>query len=112
MNNLRERRSHRGGSPKYLDNCTVNKKDENNEKKVIQASCNFIGNKDERNDWSQDSIKIKRRRAQGGCQGTKHRRKTWPAAKSHGEPQAGFDPWMSEWGNPAGAMPSHRMMNT
>ena len=24
MNNLRERRSHRGESPKYLDNCTVN----------------------------------------------------------------------------------------
>ena len=24
MRNLRERRSHRGESPKYLDNCTVN----------------------------------------------------------------------------------------
>ena len=27
----------------YLDNCTLKNKDENNEiKKVIQASCNFI----------------------------------------------------------------------
>ena len=36
--------------------------------------------------------KIKLIRAQGGCPGTKRRRKTWQAAKSHGEPQAGIDP--------------------
>ena len=44
--------------------------------------------------------KIKLQRAQGGCPGTIRRRRTWQAAKSHGEPQAGFDPWISEWGNP------------
>ena len=50
---------------------------------------------------SQDDEKIKRTRAQGGCQGTKRRRRTWQAAKSKGEPQAGIDPLISEWGNPA-----------
>ena len=50
--------------------------------------------------WSQDK-KIKRRRAQGGCQGTKRRRRTRPAAKSCGESQADIDPQISEWGNPA-----------
>ena len=54
---------------------------------------------------------IKLQRAQGGCLGTKSRRRTWPAAKSHGEPQAGFDPWISEWGNPAEVMLRHRKMN-
>ena len=48
---------------------------------------------------------IKRTRAQGGCQGTKRRRRTWQAAKSKGEPQAGIDPLISEWGNPAGRRP-------
>ena len=51
--------------------------------------------------------KIKLIRAQGGCQGTIRRRRTWQAAKSHGEPQAGFDPWISEWGNPAEVMFRH-----
>ena len=55
--------------------------------------------------------KIKRIRAQGGCQGTDCRRRTWQAAKSLGEPQAGIDPRISEWGNPAGVMPGHRGMN-
>ena len=32
---------------------------------------------------------IKLTRAQGGCLGTKSRRRTWQAAKSHDEPQAG-----------------------
>ena len=50
---------------------------------------------------------IKLIRAQGGCLGTERRRKTRQAAKSHGEPQAGFEPWMSEWGNPAEAMLRH-----
>ena len=45
--------------------------------------------------------KIKRRRAQGGCQGTIRRRRTWQAAKSDGELQASIDPSISEWGNPA-----------
>ena len=51
--------------------------------------------------------KIKLIRAQGGCQGTIRRRRTWQAAKSHGEPQAGNEPWISEWGNPAGVMSRH-----
>ena len=51
--------------------------------------------------------KVKRTRAQGGCQGTIRRRRTWQAAKSHGEPQAGNEPWISEWGNPAGVMSRH-----
>ena len=46
-------------------------------------------------------------RAYGGCLGAKSRRRTQQAAKSHGEPQAGIDPWISEWGNPAGVMPCH-----
>ena len=36
--------------------------------------------------------KIKLIRAQGGCQGTKHRRRTWQAAKSNGESQADIEP--------------------
>ena len=36
--------------------------------------------------------KIKLHRAQGGCPGTIRRRRTWQAAKSYGEPQAGIDP--------------------
>ncbi len=36
--------------------------------------------------------KIKLLRAQGGCPGTIRRRRTWQAAKSYGEPQAGTDP--------------------
>jgi hypothetical protein len=56
-----------------------------------------IGKK--RNNWSQDGYhengtsdeKIKRTRAQGGCPGTIRRRRTWQAAKSYEEPQAGID---------------------
>ena len=46
------------------------------------------------NNWSQDESdeKIKLIRAQGGCPGTIRRRRSWQAAKSYGEPQAGFDP--------------------
>ena len=36
--------------------------------------------------------KIKLQRAQGGCPGTIRRRRTWQAAISYGEPQAGIDP--------------------
>lgn len=45
--------------------------------------------------------KVKRVRAQGGCLGTRSRRRTWQAAKSPGEEQTSIDPGMSEWGNPA-----------
>ena len=47
-------------------------------------------------------------RAHGGCLGAGRRGRTWQAARSRGEPHAGCDPRMSEWGNPAGVMPRHR----
>ena len=40
-----------------------------------------------------------------GCLGTYGRRKTQQAAKRRGEPQAGIDPRISEWGNPTEAVP-------
>src|SRR5512138_2245218 len=43
---------------------------------------------------------VKLRRAHGGCLGSQRRRRTWTAAKSFGEPLTGFDPEISEWGNP------------
>ena len=59
----------------------------------------FLRNKEENLTYEVDQLvsgssdeKIKLIRAQGGCPGTKRRRKTWQAAKSHGEPQAGIDP--------------------
>ncbi len=45
--------------------------------------------------------KLNDKRAFGGCLGTRRRRRTWHAAKSLGEPRAGFDPRISEWGNPS-----------
>jgi hypothetical protein len=54
--------------------------------------------------------KVKILRAYGGCLGAKSRRRTWSTAKSFGEPQAGFDPEISEWGNPAGVISRHRMV--
>ena len=45
--------------------------------------------------------KVKLIRAQGGCLGTKSRRKTWQAAISCGKEQISNDPQISEWGNPA-----------
>ena len=47
-------------------------------------------------------------RADGGCLGFRRRRRTWQAAKRRGDPQAGIDPRMSEWGNPAGRRPVTR----
>jgi hypothetical protein len=46
-------------------------------------------------------------RAHGGCLGAGRRGRTWQAAISQGEPHAGCDPWMSEWGNPAGVVTRH-----
>ena len=48
--------------------------------------------------------KVKLLRAYGGCLGVSRRRRTRQAAKSHDEPQAGNDSWISEWGNPAGVV--------
>jgi hypothetical protein len=44
---------------------------------------------------------VKQKQADGGCLGDKSRRRTWHTAKSVGEPCAGFEPTISEWGNPA-----------
>ena len=41
-------------------------------------------------------------RAHDGCLGGGWRRRTRQAAIFHGEAQAARDPWVSEWGNPAG----------
>ena len=55
---------------------------------------------------------VKLLRVYDGCLGTNRRRRTWQAAKSFGESQADYDPEMSEWGNPAGVMFSHHILNT
>ena len=57
--------------------------------------------------FPEKGTEIKQVRAQGGCLGTDWRRRTWQAAISRGELHASFDPWISEWGNPAGVMPGH-----
>ena len=46
-----------------------------------------------------DRKMVKIGRAHGGCLGAVGRRRTWLAAKSLGEPQAGVEPGISEWGN-------------
>ena len=75
---------------------------EEDEKEVLKDQLQEKVKKDRRIVTKSQERKIKRTRAQGGCQGTKRRRRTWQAAKSKGEPQAGIDPLISEWGNPAG----------
>ncbi len=54
----------------------------------------------------------KLRRVQGGCLGTKRRRRTRLPAKCLGELEASDDPGISEWGNPPGVMPRHSRLNT
>ena len=53
----------------------------------------------------------KRIRAHDGCLGIGRRRRTRKTATSFGEPSTGFDPEVSEWGNPAGVKSRHRRMN-
>ena len=65
----------------------------------------------ERDALLQRPSEVKIIRAYGGCLGAKSRRRTRSTAKSFGEPQAGFDPEISEWGNPAGAISRHPMVN-
>ena len=48
---------------------------------------------------------VKLLRAHGGCLGVERRRRAWLAAKSFGEPQAGVDPEIPEWGNPTRVIP-------
>jgi hypothetical protein len=52
-------------------------------------------------------LAVKLLRAHGECLGARRRRRTWLAAKSSGKSQAGVDPEMSEWGNPAGVISRH-----
>ena len=54
----------------------------------------------------------KRIRAHDGCLGIMRRRRTRKAAISRGEPSTGFDPQVSEWGNPAAFIGGHPGMNT
>ena len=82
----------------HLDNCTKN------DSKIRPVAKRSIGKGHSTgvtdnilnvtNNWSQDESdeKIKLIRAQGGCPGTIRRRRSWQAAKSYGEPQAGIDP--------------------
>ena len=51
-----------------------------------------------------DKLVVKLLRALGGCLGVRRRRRTWLAAISCAEPQAGVDAQMSEWGNPLRVM--------
>ena len=57
-------------------------------------------------------LMVKLLRADGGCLGIGRRRRTWKAAISFGEPLTGFDPEISEWGNPAGVIPGYHTLNT
>ena len=53
----------------------------------------------------------KRIRAHDGCLGIRRLRRTRKTATSSGEPSTGFDPEVSEWGNPAALTGGHRWMN-
>ena len=44
---------------------------------------------------------VKKRSANGGCLGSKRRRRTWNPAKSFDELETSDELKMSEWGNPA-----------
>ena len=50
---------------------------------------------------------VKLLRAHGGCLGIERRRRAWLAAISFGEPQAGVDPEIPEWGNPTRVIPGN-----
>ena len=50
---------------------------------------------------------VKLLRAHGGCLGVERRRRAWLAAISFGEPQAGADPKIPEWGNPTRVIPGY-----
>ena len=50
-------------------------------------------------------------KAHGGCLGVTSRRRAWKAAKSFGEPSAGVDPEIPEWGNPLEVMFEYGHLN-
>ena len=55
-----------------------------------------------------EDIRSSERRAHGGCLGTDRRGRARQAAIVLGEPHAGCDPGVPEWGNPAAVMGRHR----
>ena len=55
---------------------------------------------------------VKLLRADGGCLGTGRRGRTWNAAISFGELLTGYDPEISEWGNPAEFILRHLLLNS
>jgi hypothetical protein len=67
--------------------------------------------KEEAEPRKRDRRKVKLKKAYGGCLGAKSRRRARSAAKRPGEPQAGIDPGIPEWGNPMGAIPHHPYPN-
>ena len=54
----------------------------------------------------------KRIRAHDGCLGIRRRRRTRKTATILGEPSTGFDPGVSEWGNPAALIGGNLRTNT
>jgi len=48
--------------------------------------------------------KVKLQRATGGCLGAKSRGRAWRTTIRLGEPRAGCDPRIPEWGNPTPVM--------
>ena len=56
---------------------------------------------------SAKGLMVKLLRAHGGCLGARKRRRAWLAAISFGEPQAGVDPEIPEWGNPPRVIPRY-----
>ena len=76
-----------GFAKTHLDNCTGRKDSEKG-----QLQDREIDPVKEKTIGLRIDEKIKLQRAQGGCPGTIRRRRTWQAAKSYGEPQAGTDP--------------------
>ena len=55
---------------------------------------------------------VKLLRADGGCLGIGRRRRTRIAAISFGELLTGFDPEISEWGNPVPVIRNYPVLNT
>ena len=56
-------------------------------------------------------LMVKLLRADGGCLGIGRRRRTRIAAISFGELLTGFDPEISEWGNPPGVISRYHTLN-
>ena len=81
------RRNRKALEQAHLDNCTAKEKIQERPVAKTTEVVKVIKSIGLRIDE-----KIKLQRAQGGCPGTIRRRRTWQAAKSYGEPQAGTDP--------------------